>query len=301
MLHPGARIAVVAPAGPFHPERLASGMATLQHWGYVPVPMANLQATHRYLAGTTEQRHADLRHALTAPDLDAVWFARGGYGTFAALQNLPWDLVQARPVLGFSDATALLIALQQRGLPAIHAPVLQGLADPVQWTTPGAVLIDSQSRDALRLALQSGSWPSLPGRQVAGPAADLSQGRHRGPVTGGNLAVLASLCGTPEQLDAHGKIVVLEELNEPPYRLDRLLSQLRLSGALDGCVGICFGDLQDCEPKDGAFSALDVAGEVLEPLGIPILAGLPVGHGSRNFAFPLGKTAELTATGLRWC
>lgn len=296
MLRPGARIAVVAPAGIPSAERLASGMATLRSWEYEPVPAPHLYARHRYLAGTTAERHADLRWALTAPDLDAVWYARGGYGTFAAMADLPWDELPHRPVLGFSDATALLTALARRGRPAVHAPVLQGLADPEVHAQPGAVLVDADSRAALRSWLTTGKTAALPGSRLCGPSSTV-----RGPVLGGNLAVLATLCGTSEQLDARGAILLLEDIGEAPYRLDRLWSQLVAAGCVDGVAGVVLGEFTGCEPPaDAGFALAELWHDLLVPLGVPVVHGVPVGHGCRNVAWPVGGLGVLDATGLRF-
>jgi muramoyltetrapeptide carboxypeptidase len=295
MLPPAARIAIVAPAGMFSPERLHGGMDTLSSWGFTPIEAPNLRARHRYTAGTTEQRAADLRWALTTPGLDAVWFARGGYGTYAAMVDLPWDQVDARPVLGFSDATALLAALHRRGLNGIHAPVVQGLGDPQYFAEPGAVLIDAESRTALLDLLQGRAQPHLDGHRLCGPERVV-----RGPVLGGNLAVLASLCGTPEAPETRGSILLLEEVGEAPYRVDRLLTQLKAAGMLRDLAGIALGDFLGCESKDATWSLTEVLRDLLEPLGIPVIAGLPVGHGARNFAFQYGALGELTGEGLAW-
>lgn len=301
MLSPAARIAVVAPAGAFAPDRLEAGMATLRGWGYRPVEAPNLRASFRYTAGTTAERASDLHWALTAPDLDAVWFARGGYGTFSAMATLPWDRIDARPVFGFSDATALLVAMHRRGLNGVHAPVLQNLAAIDPATAPGAVLSDAESLTALRDLLTGRGPTPMPGRLLCGPNSSV-----RGPVLGGNLAVLTSLCGTAEALDSRGAIVVLEDLGEAPYRIDRLLTQLMAAGSLDGALGIALGEFHGCEPplRPGAppltWQLTDVLNDLLEPLGIPVVTGLPIGHGARNFAFQFGARAQLDATGLTW-
>lgn len=289
------RIGVVAPAGVFSPDRLRGGMDTLASWGHLPIEAPNLRARHRYTAGTTQQRHDDLRWALTSPDVDAVWFARGGYGTFAAMQDLPWDQVDARPVLGFSDATALLVALHRRGRTGIHAPVVQGLADPQTYAEPGAVLVDAASRTALERLLQGQATPALAGHHLCGPEREV-----QGPVVGGNLAVLASLCGTAERLDTRGAILLLEEVGEAPYRVDRLLTQLKAAGWLEDLAGIALGDFLGCEPRDETWNLAEVLRDLLSPLGVPVVAGLPVGHGARNLAWRYGNPAQLSGEGVHW-
>ena len=192
MLRQNARIAVVAPAGVFVPARLAYTLEGVRALGYEPVLAPSIEARHRYFAGTTAQRAADLAWALTAPDIDAVWFARGGYGTAQTLALLPWGSLDSRPVIGFSDATALLVAMHKRGLRGVHGPVLHGLCEWDLGSHPPVTPIDSESRAVLRALLATGVAPALPGRPLLGDPAPV-----RGPVIGGNLTVLASLAGTP--------------------------------------------------------------------------------------------------------
>ena len=278
------RVAVVAPSGVFDPARLEKGMALAESWGLECVPSPNLGARHRYLAGTVEQRAADLRWAMTAPDIDAVWFARGGYGTAQLLAHLPLGELDDRPIIGFSDATALFCAMRGRGR-AVHGPVLHSLAD----------LADRESQEALRALLLEGVHPPLPGTSLNGPVSPVIA-----PLTGGNLMVLASLCGTPWAWSARDHIAILEDIGEAPYRLERALHQLIDAGALDGVAGVALGEFTDCNPGANAtWSTSDVLLETLAPLGVPVVAGLPVGHGSRNRAWTLGAIAELYSGGLR--
>lgn len=284
MFAKGARIAIVAPSGVFDPSRLETGAALAASWGLELVRAPNLDARHRYLAGTVEERAADLRWALTDPDIQGVWFARGGYGTAQLLRHLPLDALDERPVVGFSDATALFTAMRGRGH-AIHGPVLHSLAD----------LADADSQEALRALLVEGRPSELPGESLNGTVSPLIA-----PLTGGNVAVLASLCGTPWAWSARGKIAVLEDIGEAPYRLDRALSQLLDAGALDGVLGVALGEFVNCNPPSGASWTLrEVLAERLAPLGVPVLWGLPVGHGARNRAWTVGATAELHEGGLR--
>lgn len=271
MLPPGARIAVVAPSGVFEPARVERGMAWLRDQGFTPEPMPGMYAHHRYLAGDDVTRRADLVHALCG-DFDAVWMARGGYGLARLLPRLPFGAMKKIPFFGFSDGTALLNPLVERGLPAVHAPVLNALCDHN----------DEASREHLARLLH-GACPPLAG-------TPLLPGRAEAPLVGGNLCVLASLCGTPWQLVGRGRIVLLEDVGESPYKLDRLLTQLLQSGALEGCAGIALGEFVGAHPPaDADWGVLDVFEELLAPLGVPVLAGLAVGHGSRNLALPFGR------------
>lgn len=281
LLPPGARIGVVAPAHPFREEGLQAGLSLLRAWGYVPVEAPHLRARHRYLAGTVAQRAADLQWALTAPDLDAAWFARGGSGTGRLLDALDWSAVDpARVVLGFSDATALFAGMWRMGRGrAVHAPVLHSLAS----------LPDAASRAALR-ALLAGEAARLPARALCGP-----DGPIEAPLVGGNLCVLASLCGTPWQLDARGAVLLLEDVGEPPYKVDRMVWQLQAAGVFSGVVGVAVGELTGTEPRDPAadWGLDELLRELLAPLGVPVFTDLPVGHGVRNHAFEWGAPVRL--------
>lgn len=284
-LRPGSRVAVVAPSGIFEPARLEAGMALIASWGLQPVPSAHVGARFRYTAGTAAQRALDLRAALTDPEIDAVWFARGGYGTAQLLDAAPWTALGGRPLIGFSDATAAFARLSRQGLAGgLHAPVLHSLAD----------LADGPSQAALRALLLEGVTPGLPGAQVAGPDRVVE-----GPLVGGNLCVLASLCGTPDQLDARGRVVLLEDIAEPPYKIDRMLSQLRQAGCLRGALGLALGNFTRCDPPaDADYSLMNVILDVLDGLDLPVIAGLPVGHGAENHPWWVGAPYRLDAGGL---
>ena len=298
MLAPGSRIAVVAPAGGFSPERLSQGIETVRGWGYSVVLAPHLEAAgprHRYLSATREQRQADLAWALTAHDIDAVWFARGGFGTAHLLADLPWDRVDQRPILGFSDATALFGEACRRRLRAIHAPVLQGLADYDLLAEPSSVRVDPESRLVLRHLLATGVSPFLPGEPLCGPKTSV-----RGRVVGGNLSVIASTCGTPWALQAKGCVLALEDTREAPYRIDRLLTQLQAAGTLEGVVGVALGQFDHCAPEHQPWTLREVLHDLLAPLGVPVVAGLPFGHTAHNYAFELGREGQLTAEGLRF-
>ncbi|MDP2316086.1 MAG: LD-carboxypeptidase [Pseudomonadota bacterium] len=274
MLPVGARIAVVSPSGIFDPVRLEAGLAVVREWGYRPELLPGVGRRHRYLAGTDAVRLADLERALRG-GWDAVWAARGGYGLSRLLGGLPWAELGGAPFIGFSDASGLLNVLAASGRPAVHGPVLNSLAD----------LCDPPSRDHLRALLAGDRLPPLHGRV-------LRSGRAEGPLVGGNLCVLASLCGTPWQLRARACILLLEEVNEAPYKIDRMLTQLIDAGCLDGVAGVVFGSLLNADAPEGAdWSMDDVLVDLLAPLGVPVLAGLPVGHGPANRAFRVGASA----------
>lgn len=271
MLRPGARIAVVAPSGIYDPERVRAATKLLESWGFDVTRMAGLNARHRYLAGDDATRREDLVRALCG-DYDAVWMARGGYGLARLLPTLPWTALRRIPFFGFSDASALLNPLLDRGLVPVHAPVLNALV----------AHNDEMTRAHLHALVVEGRCAPIRGVPIV-------PGTVEAPLCGGNLCVLASMCGTPWQLRGRGRIVLLEDVNEPPYKLDRLLTQLLQSGALDGAAAFVLGDFTGAElPEGTSWTAEDVIVELLRPFGVPILARVGIGHAARNLAIPFG-------------
>ncbi len=280
-LRPGARIGVFAPSGIYDPVGLEAGIALVESWGYEVVKAPNLGARWRVLAGTDEQRLADLDWALRDPELDAAWMARGGHGLTRLLGAMALDELPARPVIGFSDGTALHVALlQDGGLQAIHGPVLHSLA----------TLADAASQQVLRALLSGRASTPLRGRTLV-------PGEGIGPWVGGNLSILAATCGTPWQLRAEGAVLMLEDVGEPAYRLDRALQHLCNAGVLEGVVGVGVGELRNCRvPADADWDHDDLLLDHLGPLGVPVVVDLPFGHGPRNHAWVLGGPGRLAAS-----
>ncbi len=275
-----ARIAVIAPAGAVDQADAEQGIALLERWGYRAVRGEHLYRRHRYNAGSLAERSADLNWALSAPDIDAVWLARGGYGCVHCLPALPATLPRERPLIGLSDATSLLSALHRRGhIQLLHGPMVQGLV----------ALVDDESRDAVQRLITTSVATPLAVEHLCGPAGPVS-----GPLLGGNLTVLASIAGTPWSLRAEGAIVLLEDVGEVAFRLDRSLTQLIASGALAGVRAIVLGEFVRCPvPEHGGFTVEEVLRDLLLPLGLPVFHHAPFGHGSRNIAWRYGSVATL--------
>jgi muramoyltetrapeptide carboxypeptidase len=280
----GARVALVAPAGPLRGRAdLDRAIANVRDLGWEPVIATHALARTGYFAGTDEARAADLNEALRDPRIDAVWCVRGGYGAIRLLDRIDWSALRghAKPILGYSDVTALHGAIaRQAGIISYHAPTAR---------TP----LSSFSRASLERAVTGGGDPC----GVAEGARVLRPGRTRGRLEGGNLAVLAALVGTPYLPPLDGALLVLEDVNEAVYRIDRMLAQLRLSGALHGVRALIFGECTNCpeEADDGARSLDDVLRELADWLRVPCLAGVPIGHVSDQWTLPLGAEGELDA------
>jgi muramoyltetrapeptide carboxypeptidase len=276
-LKAGSRIRVVAPSGVVEPTRIEAGAEVLRSWGYDVEIDPQAFERFRYVAGSDGARLDALRRA--AHEADAVWMARGGYGLARLIPELLANPLPPVPFIGFSDGTVLL---NHHVGPALHAPVINGLSGHT----------DPESMAHLRAVLE-GETPDLVGESVIAGSA-------RGPIVGGNLCVLASMVGTAAQVRTAGCIVALEEVGEPPYKVDRLLTQLIQSGGFEGAVGFALGSFTGADAPAGAdWRALDVLIDQLAPFGVPIVAGLPFGHGACNRAFELGPGALKGAT-LRW-
>lgn len=281
-LRPGSRVALIAPAGPVTAERIDIALDRCARFGLEPVLGAAARSTHAaYLAGTDRERLSDLRWALTAPGIDAVWALRGGYGTMRLLRDI--DLAplieRPRPYIGFSDNTALHLAFSARGIVSFHGPHAGGDATPLAEACLHTVLFEPAPAGLLPL-------PQTP------PPVMLRTGIAEGPLIGGNLALLAAMCGTPGAPVARDAILFIEDIGEHAYRLDREWMQLTLAGALDGVAGLAFGRFTDCgEPED--MHAL-LAG-FAETAGVPAVAQLPIGHEPDNWTLPLGVRARLDA------
>jgi len=280
MLCANAVIAVVAPAGIPKRQGLDQGVSLLRTWGYEVVEGRHIRDQHLFTAGTIDARVSDLMWALSDPAIDAVWLARGGYGCVHCLPALSRERFDDRPIIGCSDATALFCAFARKGRSQlVHGPMLETLATSV----------DDVTRERIRRLLTGEQPGPLRGEHFCGPKVPVS-----GPLVGGNLCVYTSLIGTPWGLPASGAILVLEEVGEAAYRVDRLISQLRWSGYLESVVGVVLGDFVSCSVPDGAsFSLDDVLREALLPLGVPVAKGARIGHGACNLAWLYGRVAEL--------
>ncbi|MBX6365255.1 MAG: LD-carboxypeptidase [Gemmatimonadetes bacterium] len=284
-LFPGARIALVAPAGPVDAGRVDGAVARCRALGLEPVLGSAALERNGYLAGDDARRAADLQRAIDDPDIDGIWALRGGYGTMRLLPLL--DLTplveRPKPFIGFSDNTALHLALARLGVVSYHGP------HPMELVTPTT---DACFRRVLFEPAPPGPLP-LP--EDGPPVRTLVAGVAEGPLVGGNLALAAAVCGTPAAMTSEGKIVFLEDVGEPVYRLDRMLMQLRLAGALDGAVGLALGRFTEVEPQrsDRPMEALFL--ELAESLGVPAVLGLPIGHAPDNWTVPLGVRARLDA------
>jgi muramoyltetrapeptide carboxypeptidase len=278
-LRAGDRVAVVAPASAFDRESFEAGLAVIAA-RYEARYQPSIFERHRYLAGEDARRLHELSVALTDPGVKAVFCARGGYGAMrllAGLRALPG--FPAKPLVGFSDVTAVHLWLQSLGSTSIHGPVLTQLGHLPQATHARLFgLLESTSPAA-----------ALLGRQTLVP------GVAAGPLLGGCLSVLTRLLGTPYLPALDGAILLLEDRGERPYRLDRMWTHLALAGVFSRVGGIALGDFSACDEPGAPYTGADVLRDLATATGLPCAAGFPVGHGEANEPVPLGVRVRLDA------
>lgn len=278
----GSRVALVAPSGTLpdhtHIERAIENALLL---GWEPVPGENVKKLHGYLAGTDEQRVGDINRALRDDSIDALWCIRGGYGAMRLLRSIDFAALTSnpRPLIGFSDITALHSAIHREcGIVSYHGPTARGE-------------LTAFSRDSLSRAVIEQVDPC----GVAPHGRVLRSGRARGRLAGGNLALVTALVGTPWSVDFDGAILIIEDVDEAVYRVDRMMRQLLLAGCLSRCAGIVAGDFRppSGETSEGNRTVDEVIAEAADEAGVPCLAGAPFGHVDDQWTIPLGAMAEL--------
>lgn len=285
VLRPGDLVRLVSPSGPTRPERVARGIALLESWGLRVELAPHAYARSGFFAGTDAERLADLNGALADPSVHGVICTRGGYGVQRIVDGLDFAAVRANPtvVVGFSDITGLQLALWRGArLATVHGP--------------GAAWLDKRtgpvSADALRTALMTREQ-ILVKREPTEETAPVSvPGTAHGTLIGGNLSLLAASVGTPDSPDLSGAILLVEEVGEPPYKVDRMLTHLRRAGMLAGLAGVVVGQFTDCA-DEWEVSIVDVLRDRLGDLGVPVLGGLPIGHGYGQITVPFGVPATL--------
>lgn len=278
-LRPGDAVALVAPAGPLKSDdEFNRAKEIVRALGLEPRTGSYAKATTLgYLAGTDEQRAADFNDAVRDPDIRGIFALRGGYGTMRILEQIDYDAIARDPkvVLGYSDLTALLNAVtQQTGLVTFHGPV----AALSQFSA-----LETQSlRAAVMSAEPLGVLKAPEAQTVRGGVAS-------GRIAGGNLSLIAALTGTPYEIDTTDALLILEDVDESPYRIDRMLTQLRLSGALMRAAGIIAGGWTNCGVSD------ELLHDRLGDLGIPIVTETLIGHIDEQWTLPIGARAMLDA------
>ncbi len=282
----GDTIGLAAPSGPIKEEVLRQGLQLLETFGLKIKYAPDICRQENYLAGSDQRRLEELHQLWDDDEVKAILAVRGGYGCARLLTRLDFDLIRRKPkaLIGFSDLTILLNAIyQQTGLETFHGPMLSTLA--------------RDGRAALEAMLNELSVPGRQTLKIKGLEV-LRAGQAEGPLIGGNLTCLCQLVATPYEPAWAGAILLLEDIHEPAYRVDRLLTQLSLAGRLDRVTGIILGDFLGSDSRS-VNDLEQVWRRVLELTGeqIPVWANFPVGHGPRNILLPLGRTVCMESSG----
>lgn len=281
---PGARLGVFAPSSPFDGSRLERGLVRLAGLGLEPVLHPQVTERQGFLAGPDAHRARAIHELLAGDDVGGLIAARGGYGAHRILRDLDPALIRSagKMIVGFSDVCAIHAVAQKAGLISIHGPVVTQLGD-------------LGDRDLAVLArVLAGDWQGL---EYSADRPAITPGRATGRLAGGCLSVIVPLVGTDLLFFPDDVILLLEDVGEAPYRIDRMLTHLHLAGLLGRTRGIVLGDFAGCaSPRAGEQSIEEVLAERLGGLGVPVLAGLPFGHGARNHAVPLGARVTLDAS-----
>lgn len=288
-LHTGGNIGVISPSKWAEPAKLEQAGQVLEEAGYRLVWGKSTQAREHQFAGSSELRARDLEEMFVNPDVDAIFCARGGYGAFRVGDRLNYELIREHPkiFMGFSDITTLLLSITQKTrLITFHGPMLhtffKGL-EPLSFREMVAVLSGEG---------QSVVLGDIPQVMV------LREGKAKGELWGGNMYLGVARLGTPAQLDIEDKVLFLEDVNEPYHKLETMFQQLRRSGKLDRITGLIVGEILDIPEEETPFGRTveDIILEACEGLDIPIVCGVPCGHGSSILTFPISLPVSLTAS-----
>lgn len=299
-LRPGDTVGVITPSTPVtDPDRLATVGRTLNYFGLRAKVGKNVGRHSVDFAASVDERLDDLHSMFKDRDVSAVFALRGGYGAGQLLDRIDYDLIRRNPkiLLGFSDITALHLAIHKRArLVTFHGPVVTSSFTDYTQTYFRKALFETQPVGKVSNPSEgNGLRPKHVLRTIRPGAAT-------GPLVGGNLSLVTALMGTPFEIETRGAIFFIEDVGEEAYRIDRMLTQLRLAGKFDGVAGVIFGECDGCGPSDykPSFSSPYTLGEVLDnilgKLKVPVLSGLTIGHTADQLTLPLGVTATLDAS-----
>ena len=300
-LFPGDRVALAAPASAVSPDTLNTAVRSLRSVGLDPVVMPGCRKSSRYLSGTDEQRAKDINDAFRSDEIKGIFCIRGGYGSMRILRLLDYEMISKHPKVfaGFSDITAMHIFLNQKcRFVTFHAPM-----PAADYETFDRFTLCSLKKHIFKQP-DCGPLHDPPGTHIN----ILHPGKARGQITGGNLSMMASLLGTPFEPDTRGRLVFLEDVGEPLYKIDRMLTSLSLAGKFDDCGGIVLGSFEDCPPDyesaDEQCTLDEIFCDVLFPCDVPVISNLRFGHTYPQVTFASGASALLdteSADLLRYC
>lgn len=299
-LSPGDKVGLVAPAWLITENDLQLSINRIKQLNLEPVYSAKILGKHGYFSGTDKERADDFNNMIKNPEIKGIIFTNGGYGCARILDLIDYDMIRKNPkvIMGFSDNTALVNSIRKKtGLITFHGPISKTIHreynkkqfENIVMHPVGGYVIESSDKD-----LQKSANDKTLDRYT------ITSGKVQGELAGGNLSLICSMIGTPYQIDFKGKIIMIEDVGEEPYRIDRMLTQLIACGDLTKASGIAFGICKRCDKSDksvapNSFTLREVIEDRIKPLKIPAVYGLSFGHNEHNFAFPIGLNAQLDA------
>lgn len=291
-LKKGDTVALIAPSSPTSLETVKIAAASLRYLDLFPKIYPSCFCSYGYLAGNDQRRADDLNAAFADEEVQGIFCLRGGYGAARILNDLDYEMIRSNPKVfcGYSDITALHTAFQQLcGFITFHSPM----------PSTNYMEMDDFSTDSLKTAIFAGS-----GREIQNPAGYPLKcecgGKAAGRLIGGNLSLLTTLLGSPYEIEAKDAVLFIEEVDEEPYKIDRALTALLLSGKLSACSGIILGSFAGCTAVDSAESLTlsEIFSELLVPLNKPIISGFACGHTYPQHTLPMGSNIEIDADNL---
>ena len=296
-LRPGMSVGLVTPASNVpEDQELHAAMDLVRSLGFSAEPAANLFSRTQYLAGTDQQRADDLNAMFADTDIDAIFCVRGGYGSGRLLRYLDYDMIAANPkvIMGYSDITSILNAIYLRtGLVTFHGPIAGGNFSNYTYEQYKKVLIEPTQIARIGEPPEFETRPGVV--DWKNRLTTIVSGVAEGHLVGDNLSLMVTLLGTPFEPQFEGAILFLEDVDEPPYSVDRMLTHLWMAGKLEQVAGIVLGKFTDDGYDSNTFSMEEVLRDRLEPLGIPTLRGAMIGHIEDKTVVPLGVRARLDA------
>ena len=296
-LKPGDTIGLIAPGSYIDGRELKDSIKNLNELGFDVVYTNNILSKNGFFSGTDKQRASDVEQMFYRKDVSGIMCVRGGYGCTRILPLLNYNVIKVNPkvIIGYSDVTSLLYGIYKNtGLICFHGPVATSTFNDFTLDYFRKTLIDPVENLVLKNPVPESEDKEYKPKTI-------KDGIVRGELVGGNLSTVLSLIGTPYDCDTRNKIIFLEEMEEDPYRIDRMLTQMRMAGKFKDAAGVALGVFRDCEPSekssfDSSFTLIEVLKNRLGDLNIPVVYGMSFGHIKNKFTIPEGIKAELDAS-----
>nr|WP_240986822.1 LD-carboxypeptidase [Acididesulfobacillus acetoxydans] len=291
-LKKGETVGLVAPSGPVpKPEIVDAAVAKVLELGFNVKVGESCRGSYGYLAGCDEVRANDLNAMFADPLISGIISMRGGYGALRILDKLDYRTIARNPkvFVGYSDITCLHLAFNKMcNLVTFHGPMA---------TTDMLPDFDAFSKESFLKAITANGPLDMLNNPSGEPIKCLTKGKASGPIVGGNLSLISALMGTPYEIDTKDKLLLLEDIDEHPYRVDRMLTQLRLAGKFAQCSGVIIGDWNNCVPEEGkpSLSLMDLVEGIIAPFGKPAIYNFKAGHSQPKITVPFGVEAVLDA------